>query len=195
MGIKLNKYPNGVFFFNLKMTSFVDKSTFLRDMKRFNILLVFLFGLLGCYGQQQDRPALQKSQEGIFYGDAFAVDEVDMKDAVWERYNTMSATDTIALRFKTTVKEVCKVKGCWMVVELPDGEQAMVRFKDYGFFMPSDIPQKEVVLNGLAFVEVMSVEDQRHYATDGGKTAAEIAKISTPKRTYSFEASGVLVPN
>ena len=177
------------------MTSFVRKLTFLRDMKHFNLLLVYLFGVLGCYAQQQDRPAVQKSQVGVFYGEAFTVDEVDGKDTIWERYHTMSATDTVALRFKTTVKEVCKVKGCWMFVELPDGEQAMVRFKDYGFFMPSDIPQKEVILNGLAFVEVMSVEDQRHYATDGGKTAAEIANIRSPKRTYSFEASGVLVPN
>ena len=82
-----------------------------------------------------------------------------------------------------------------MVVELPEGEQAMVRFKNYGFFMPFDILEKEVVLNGLAFVEEMSVEDQKHYAKDAGKSADEIAKISTPKRTFSFEASGVLVPN
>jgi len=71
----------------------------------------------------------------------------------------------------------------------------MVRFKNYGFFMPSDISEKEVVLNGLAFVEEMSVEDQKHYTRDAGKFADEISKIITPKRTFSFEASGVLVPN
>ena len=41
----------------------------------------------------------------------------------------------------------------------------------------------------------MSVEDQQHYAKDAGKTDIEIAKITAPKRTFSFEATGVLVPN
>ena len=34
------------------------------------------------------------------------------------------------------VVEVCQEKGCWMKVERPNGENLMVKFKDYGFFMP-----------------------------------------------------------
>jgi hypothetical protein len=45
----------------------------------------------------------------------------------------------------------------------------------------------------LAFVEAMSVEDQKHYAEDGGATTKELAKILAPKRTYGFEADGVLI--
>ncbi len=194
--IKLNKYPNGPFFFKLKLTSFVGKLSFLRFMKGFNILLVFLFGLFSCQGQDKSaRAASNEISSGVYYGAEFKVSNLQPMQKVWNNYTTMAVKDTLALQFKTTVKEVCKVKGCWMVVALEDGEQAMVRFKDYGFFMPSDIPDKEVVLNGLAFVEEMSVADQKHFATDGGKSATEIAQITAPKRTYSFEASGVLVPN
>ena len=135
------------------------------------------------------------TNSGVYYGEEFALDTVDQKKEVWQKYTSMAISDSLPMQFKTKVNEVCKVKGCWMVVELPEGEQAMVRFKEYGFFMPFDIPEKEVVLNGLAFVEEMSVEDQKHYAKDAGKSADEIAKIVTPKRTFSFEASGVLVPN
>ncbi|MEP3373842.1 MAG: DUF4920 domain-containing protein [Maribacter dokdonensis] len=159
-------------------------------MKGFNILLVFLFGIFSCFGQQSDANTSSK-----FYGEEFTVTTLSENDEVMRQFATMPVSDSLQLQFKTKVKEVCKVKGCWMTVELADGNQAMVRFKDYGFFMPADILEKEVVLNGMAFVEEMSVDDQRHYAKDGGKTAQEIAQITSPKRTYSFEASGVLVPN
>jgi hypothetical protein len=33
----------------------------------------------------------------------------------------------------------------------------------------------------------------RHYAEDAGKSKAEIAAITEPKREVSFEASGVLI--
>lgn len=165
-------------------------------MKRFNILLVLLVGIFSCVAQKESGtiPA-RHSDLGIFYGEEFEVEKLDDGKVVWQKYIAMAVTDTLALKFESKVKEVCKVKGCWMVVELPEGEQAMVRFKEYGFFIPSDIADKKVVLKGLAFVEEMSVEDQRHYAADAAKSAEEIAKINTPKRTFSFEASGVLVPN
>lgn len=165
-------------------------------MKGFNILLVFLFGFFSCFAQKDSKTLPSKeTNSGVYYGEEFALDAVDQQKEVWQKYTSMVNSDSLHVQFKAKVKEVCKVKGCWMVVELPEGEQAMVRFKDYGFFMPFDIPGKEVVLNGLAFVEEMSVEDQKHYAIDAGKSTDEIAKMVTPKRTFSFEASGVLVPN
>ena len=165
-------------------------------MKGFNILLVFLLGLFSCLGQEQSKVVpVRENVSRTFYGTEFKLDKVRQKNEVWQKYTTLAVSDTINLKFVTTVKEVCKVKGCWMIVELGEGEQAMVRFKDYGFFMPMDIPEKEVVLNGMAYVEEMSVADQKHFAADAGSTSVEIAKITAPKRTYSFEASGVLITN
>ena len=60
--------------------------------------------------------------------------------------------------------------------------------------MPKDITGQEIIVNGKAYVEEMSVEDQRHFAEDGGKSAEEIAAITAPKRTLAFEADGVLIP-
>jgi hypothetical protein len=91
------------------------------------------------------------------------------------------------------VIEVCQAKGCWMTLKLENGEEAMVKFKDYGFFMPKDIAGKEVILNGKAFVNEVPVEEQRHYAEDAGKSKEEVAAITEPKKTYSFEADGVLI--
>ena len=105
----------------------------------------------------------------------------------------MKTGDTVNSKMIAKVEEVCQSKGCWMKLNLEDGKQVMVKFKDYGFFMPKDIAGKEVVINGIAFVDEMSVDDQRHYAKDAGKSAEEIAAITEPKKTYSFEADGVLL--
>jgi hypothetical protein len=91
------------------------------------------------------------------------------------------------------VVEVCQEKGCWMKIEKPGGETLMVKFKDYGFFMPKDIVGKEVVLDGQAQVKETSVAQLQHYAKDAGKSKEEIEKIKKPKKEVQFVASGVLV--
>lgn len=91
------------------------------------------------------------------------------------------------------VVEVCQEKGCWMKVEREGGEKLMVKFKDYGFFMPKDIVGRDVVLDGVANVKEVSVKQQKHYAEDAGKSKEEIAKIKEPKKELQFLAKGVLV--
>jgi len=110
-----------------------------------------------------------------------------------EHFKTMTVGDSINSKMTAKVDAVCKSKGCWMKLNLEDGNQVMVKFKDYGFFVPKDIDGKEVVINGKAFVDEVSVEEQRHYAEDAGKTPEEIAAITEVKKTYSFEADGVLL--
>ena len=69
----------------------------------------------------------------------------------------------------------------------------MVKFYDYGFFVPKDISGKEVIVEGKAFKEVTPFDELRHYAEDAGKSADEIAAITEPKAEWKFEATGVLV--
>ena len=69
----------------------------------------------------------------------------------------------------------------------------MVRFKDYGFFMPLDAAGKEVIVAGKAFVKEVSVADLKHYAEDAGKSSEEIATITEPAMEFAFEANGVLL--
>jgi Domain of unknown function (DUF4920) len=91
------------------------------------------------------------------------------------------------------VVEVCQDKGCWMKVEQANGENLMVKFKDYKYFMPKNIVGKEVVLDGEAIVKEVSVKQLQHYAKDAGKSDEEIKKIKEPKKEVQFVAKGVLV--
>jgi hypothetical protein len=165
-------------------------------MKQFNILIVVFAVLLGCQSVEKKK----KNQETAVDTDEYASFGAEIKAEgaksdidMLAQYQQLSESDSVNTKFSATVTEVCQAKGCWMKLKLEDGGEAMVRFKDYAFFVPKDIAGKEVVVSGKAFVDMMTVEDQRHYAEDEGKSAEEIAAITEPKKTYSFEASGVLI--
>ncbi|CAM1342368.1 DUF4920 domain-containing protein [Tenacibaculum aestuarii] len=125
--------------------------------------------------------------EKITDTDAISADEMRLK------FKNLKAGDTLNVKFASTINEVCKKKGCWMKLDLGEEQESMVRFKDYGFFMPLNADAKEVVVNGKAFVTEISVDELQHYAKDAGKSEEEIAKITEPKYTYAFEADGVLM--
>ncbi|MBT8185531.1 MAG: DUF4920 domain-containing protein [Eudoraea sp.] len=167
-------------------------------MKGFNIFLVFLVLISGCKQQEKTNKSGGEMTNTVQYmsvGKEIGTTEAEGSAQMLDKYEALEVGDTLNTKFKAEVASVCQAKGCWMKVELEDGQEAMVRFKDYGFFVPKDISGKQVVINGLAFVEEMSVEDQKHFAKDGGKSEEEIAAITVPKKTYGFEADGVIILN
>lgn len=107
----------------------------------------------------------------------------------------MTNVDSMPAKVTGTVSSVCQKKGCWMtlVSAQPGKPEMRVTFKNYAFFMPKDLSGKKVVVDGFAFVETTSVADLQHYAEDAGKSKAEIAAITKPKRELAFEAAGVLI--
>lgn len=109
------------------------------------------------------------------------------------KFNSLNVGDTLNIKFSSSIKEVCSKKGCWMKLPLSSETETMVRFKDYGFFMPLDSKDREVIVEGKAYVTEVSVDDLKHYAEDAGKSAEEIAKITVPKKEFAFEAGGVLM--
>jgi len=108
----------------------------------------------------------------------------------------MSQQDTVKTHLKAKVEGVCQVKGCWMNLVPTEGtaeESIFVKFKDYAFFMPLDLAGSEVIVDGIAYREVTSVDELRHYAEDEGKSAEEIAKITEPAEELKFMADGVII--
>ena len=165
-------------------------------MKGFNIIIV-IFLLLGSCKEQntqsktEEKVAIDKETE--IFGESFVADNAMKEAEIALAFKDLSETDTLTTAFSGVVTDVCKSKGCWMKVSLGDGQETMVTFKDYGFFVPKDIVGKEVVVNGKGFIEKMSVEDQQHFAKDGGATEEEISEITAVKVTRSFIADGVIL--
>ncbi|MCJ7468082.1 MAG: DUF4920 domain-containing protein [Maribacter sp.] len=165
-------------------------------MKIFNILVVFLLVLANGRAQETLKDDVNTKESTIAfqsYGEKIDAMGSISSGAMTQKFDEMTIADTIQTKFNARVIDVCQAKGCWMKLQLAHGKEVMVRFKNYAFFVPKNIAGKEVVVNGLAFVEDMSIEDQKHFAMDEGRTSNEIAQIIRPKRTYSFEADGVLL--
>ena len=166
-------------------------------MKKIGIVMMLSFVIVACNSAKKDAKKENKIVENTTYssfGDTISsLYYLSSNDAI-SNYNTLKLGDTINLKFNANIKEVCSKKGCWMT--LPAGnndETIMVRFKDYGFFMPLDAAGKDVIVAGKAFVNELSVADLKHYAEDAGKSSEEIANITEPAMEFAFEANGVLL--
>ncbi len=136
---------------------------------------------------------LSTIQEGYKqYGAAFKTDIILTNAEVAEKYASLKEGDTTQVTFKAPINAVCAAKGCWMRLELPE-EQVFVKFKDYGFFVPTETDGGEAIVNGKAYLEEVSIEELKHMAKDGGDSPEEIAAITAPKRELRFMADGVLI--
>lgn len=129
------------------------------------------------------------------FGASITAENAISKEELLSKFEGMKEGDTINLKFTSKIKDVCQKKGCWMNVDLGKNEETFVKFKDYAFFMPLNSKNEEVVVNGKAFLSVESVDEQKHYAKDAGKSQVAIDSITTPLKTYSFLADGVLIRN
>lgn len=159
----------------------------------FKISLVVALIFVGCKTEKKEEAIKPTTNDYQFLGNELSVGEAMSAEEMLAKFNTLKVGDTIKAKFASTIKEVCSKKGCWMKLPLDNKTETMVKFKDYGFFMPLDSKDKEVIVDGIAFVKVTPVEELRHYAEDAGKSKEEIAKITEPKKEFSFEANGVLL--
>lgn len=166
-------------------------------MKKFSYFLIALFVIstFNSQAQSQSKKAASSYNTNDYasFGKKFQPKKVVTEKQMLKKYKSLKKGDSVAVQFKSNIKEVCKKKGCWMQMDLTEGKKAFVKFKDYGFFVPLNADNSEAILNGIAFVNVVSVDELRHYAKDAGKTQAEINKITKPEVTYSFMADGVLI--
>jgi len=163
-------------------------------MKKILIAFACLILILACKENKNNSVESQKEQVAyLSYGEKISDEDVISKEEMSDKFSTLKSGDTIDVKFASSINEVCKSKGCWMKLDLGDDQESMVRFTDYGFFMPLDSDDKEVIVDGRAYVTEMSVKEQQHYAEDAGQSEEEVAKITEPKYTYAFEADGVLM--
>ncbi|MDR9401225.1 MAG: DUF4920 domain-containing protein [Psychroflexus sp.] len=130
----------------------------------------------------------------VFYGDSIDYQSTKMAEDAFSELKSINLNDTLIMTFKSKVNAVCQKKGCWMQLDVPQGNDIKVTFKDYGFFVPKDISGQEVIIKGKGFLKEVSVEEQQHYAIDAGKSDQEIAAITEPKKEYRFIANGVAIP-
>ena len=164
-------------------------------MKFLPFLIASALFLFSC-GNSGDKPAADSVKKDstvmTYFGDTISPEGAIKAEEVIAKLGTQ---DKAEMKVEGKIVSVCKKKGCWMELELPDQESMHVTFKDYGFFVPKDASGKMVVMQGVAMHDTTSVEMLKHLAEDDGKSKEEIEKITEPEIGVVFEASGVILKN
>lgn len=155
-------------------------------MKRIIFSMIAVFVTVVTLAQ----PPAGKANIGDSYGE-----KTSRKGAITiaELSNKLKGTDSLNTKVLVKVVEVCPKKGCWLKVQVDETTTALVQMKDYGFFLPTAIKGKTIVLDGLAKMQTTSVEELQHYAEDAKKSKEEIDAITEPKTELRFIAKGILV--
>ena len=127
--------------------------------KLFLTLIVAGFGFIA-----NAQPPEGDAKVGEWYGEKLNTENALNINDVVAKLEGGSEFDNVKIRAKIT--EVCPKKGCWLKLELNDGKTAMVKMKDYGFFLPLAAKGKTVVIEGEAKMKTTSVAELKHYAED-----------------------------
>ena len=156
-------------------------------MKYYNLIIITLTVFFASCSSPE---ASEKSTLGYdYFGDTLDVSSaVEINQII----NTMKeGKDSVYATFSAPINAICQKKGCWMELDLGNGENALVRFKDYGFFVPMDATGEIAMVEGAMKIDTLDVDWLRHQASDAGKSDSVIASINTFEISYSIMATGV----
>tara|TARA_B100000459_G_C8590075_1_gene207312 strand:+ start:759 stop:1220 length:462 start_codon:yes stop_codon:yes gene_type:complete len=150
-------------------------------MKRFSLFItVILISFNPLKSQNNEK----------FYGNEFSV--LELKDYSDNKDKFIADKDNL-VKIEGEILSTCPMKGCWMKIKAEE-DTILVRFKDYGFFVPTDgVVGDKTIINGKLSVDTLSVALLRHYAEDAGKPSEEINKIKDPEVSMTFLAEGVMI--
>lgn len=160
-------------------------------MKKYIAIVALAAIVSACNQAPESAPQTDATPKMEVFGDKNITTENIMPTATF--VSQLATTEKLNTKIEGEVKSVCQKKGCWMKVEVADGKEVFVKFKDYDFFVPMDIAGRKVVIEGEASQSVTSVDELRHYAEDAGKSKEEIEAITEPENNLSFMATGVIV--
>ena len=160
-------------------------------IQKITLALAILNLLISCE-TKKEAPVKAKISYAKF-GDSITDEQALSASEMMEKFTSLKEGDTLSVKFKSTINEICQNKGCWMTLDLMDENEAFVKFKDYGFFVPMNAQKRVVIVEGKAFIEETPIAELKHYAEDEGKTKAAIDSIVAPKKEFKFLAHGVLI--
>ena len=137
------------------------------------------------------QPPAGDAKPGEWYGEKISTEGALNINDVVAKLNGGSEFPEVKIKAKIT--EVCPKKGCWLKLELENGETAMVKMKDYGFFLPVAAKGKTVVIDGKVEIKTTSVAELKHYAEDAKKSKEDIDAITKPEKEVRVMAKGIVI--
>jgi hypothetical protein len=156
-----------------------------KRIKKIVFFIAVIFATVTVMAQPPKGPAKKGMSFGVKTTEEGAV-------AANELTGVLGSKTTADVKVKGKVVEVCKAEGCWIRMETASGPM-LIKMKDHAFTVPLALNGKTIVVDGTAEIKETSVEMQKHYAEDAGKSKEEIEAIKDVKKEIVMQAKGLLV--
>lgn len=167
-------------------------------MKLFNslaIIVLFSFSTACVTHHEGETTQNHLQEEAVLPSTGSFGEQISKENAIniLDIANAVTTDTAYDVKATGTIKEVCQHSGCWVTLDMGNGEDIMVNMKNHTFSVPKDAAGKQMWVEGIAVRELISVEMLRHYAEDAGKTQEEIDAIVAPEWQYTLDANGVII--
>ncbi|GHE52166.1 DUF4920 domain-containing protein [Roseivirga thermotolerans] len=162
-------------------------------MKKIFLAVVMLATVWACADKKTEQTEVKADKADVVgtYGAEISEEGAISVESMMAKLET---SDSVMVKVKGEITATCAMKGCWMNLVLPNGEEMRVTFKDYGFFVPKEgMEGNYALIEGVVTRTLTDVETLKHYAADAGKPEEEILAITEPKDELSFVANGVII--
>ena len=103
----------------------------------------------------------------------------------------METVMELELQLTGTIVEVCHGSGCWLEMDMGDGQRVLVTFPKDVYVVDTTAIGKMAMVDGLVAKEIISVKRLQLQAADEGASDEEIDAITQPKAEFSMEAAHV----
>lgn len=158
--------------------------------KTFTYFLLFVLLIVACQNSQKIKLRAPQPIKGFVIGDSVLDNNIKNPESLIALIAHENSTRS---KLRGIVKCVCKKDGAWLKLDNGNEKEIMVSFRDKAFSFPQSITGKEVVLDGEARLENLSVAQQKNFALEDGAGEAEISKITATKEVVLFETTGLVV--
>ena len=98
-------------------------------MKKILTLCLLTVAFVSCEQKKETTPEVAKVDYAVF-GDSISAEGALSNAEMMEKFKSLKEGDTLEVKFKSGINEVCQKKGCWMTLDLADEKEAFVKFKD-----------------------------------------------------------------
>lgn len=154
-------------------------------------ILLSLFIFLACNETKVEKKAAgEAGNANGSYGEIISEDGAVPASEV---AGLLANTDSVRLTVKGKIAASCRHSGCWMDLDMGEGQALKITFQDDAFTIPLDAAGMHAIAEGYVKKEMIPVDLLKHYAEDEGLSEEEIDAITEPEVSYTMVARGVIL--
>ena len=155
-------------------------------------ILAYIFILLfvGCAPKGVKRDAVIIEDGKNYYGKKIN----DHKVVELEEFDVLAKnTDTLYVKLKAGISEVCLEDGCWFRINLHDRHRMIVEIENDAFSIPTDMAGRHVMIEGKTYMQMRTEEEMKRFAMQAGELQWIIDTISGAHYQRTFLATSAVI--